>query len=152
MVILYCRTGGAHLRPRQVRGMAERKYARKYLRIKPGNPLHADVAIVRVGRDAVRTGTARVRVLDISPGGLRFTSVLNLPVTESVLLELHFQLSGADYRMRGCIVHKNSPEVKEYEYGLRFLEPDGTLRISLRKLFGGVQVSLEKHIVILRFN
>lgn len=131
--------------------MAERKYARKYLRIKPDNPLYADAAIVRVGRDAVRSGTARVRVLDISPGGLKFTSVLNLPVIDSVLLELRFQLSGADYRMRGYIVYKNSLEVREYAYGFCFLEPDETLRRSLKKLFSNLQVSLEKHIVILRF-
>lgn len=132
--------------------MAERKYSRKYLRIKPDDPICAEITIVRVGQDMVRTGSARVRVLDICPGGLKFTSVLNLPVNDSVCLEMYFQVSGMSFRIKGCITHKRSTEVREYEYGFCFLDPDDTLRTCLKKLLNNMYVRMERHIVILRFN
>ena len=140
------------MRFQQVRGMAERKYARKYLRIKPDVPICAEITIVQVGQDMVKTGSARVRVVDICPGGLKFTSVLNLPVNDCVCLELHFQVSDMSFRIKGYITHKSSTEIREYEYGFCFLDPDDTLRICLKKLLNNMYVRMEKYIVILRFN
>lgn len=149
MILLYRLS---YLYLQQVRDMTERKYTRKYLRIRPDGNINAEMTIVQVGRDMVCTGTAQVRVIDICPGGLRFTSILNLPVNSSVCLELRFQVAGMDFRLKGCIIHKCGMEVREYAYGFCFLEPDETLRTCLKRLFCNMQVKLEKHIVILRLN
>ena len=131
--------------------MAERRYSRKYLRIRPDNPINAEITIVKVGQDMVRTGSAHVRVMDICPGGLKFTSILNMPVNSSMYLELHFRISGTEFRLKGFITHKAGTEVREYEYGFCFLEPDETLRACLKKLLDNMCISIEEHIVILRF-
>lgn len=132
--------------------MTGRNYSRKYLRIKPDNPICAEITIVQVGTKIVKTGVAGVNILNLSPGGLKFISRLNLPVDASVLLELHFKVVEQDFRLKGYIVYKSCVEIHEYEYGFCFFEADETLRIYLKKLFNNMSVKMERHIVILRFN
>lgn len=130
--------------------METKIYARKFLRISPDTPLYGTASIVRVGTRRVYTGTARVRIMDISSGGLRFVSSLRLPVDNRVILELSLKLDEMHYCLQGCIVHSSNTEVCEHEYGFRFLEPDLNLRESLKKLYNRMSVRLNRHIVILR--
>jgi len=132
--------------------MDERNRGRRYLRIRPEIPIHADMTIVQVGNRKVGTGTARVRVSDISPGGLRFISSLNLPADKSVLIELKFRLAEQDFRLKGHIAHKCGTEVCQYEYGFCFVECNDTLRACLKRLFNNMTVKMRRQIVILRFN
>lgn len=125
-------------------------YTRKYLRINPDIPLYGKASIVSIGVKRVYTGTARVRILDISPGGLRFISSLRLPVDFSVILELSFKLNEKNYCLQGFIIHSCSTEVCEYEYGFCFLEPDLNLRASLNELFNRMSIRLNRCIVFLR--
>jgi hypothetical protein len=128
----------------------QKKYARKYLRINPDQPMFGTASIVQVGSKRVYTGSARVRILNISPGGLRLVSSLRLPADDRVVLEICFKLDGMEYCLKGCIVHSNCTEVSEYEYGFRFSEPDDNLREALKKLFSRMYVISNRHIVILR--
>jgi hypothetical protein len=130
--------------------MTDRRYARKYLRIKPDLPMLADMSIVQIGSSKVKSGTARVRILDISPGGLRFVSSLGLPTDALVLLELDFKIADQEFRLKGCIIRKTKTEVFENEYGFCFYQPDENLRTCLKKLFNNMSVKLQRHIVILK--
>ena len=132
--------------------MTERDYARKYLRIIPDYPMYAELAIVRVGMRQVKSSTANVRILDISPGGLRFMSSLNMPADMSVQLEMHFRVIDQNFRLTGQIIYKSSSEVMQYEYGFHFNEADETLRTCLKKLFNNMSIKMRRHIVILRLN
>lgn len=132
--------------------MNERSYARKYLRISPEIPMHAQIAIVQVGIRQVASGTARVRILDVSPGGLKFMSSLSLPAEKSIQLELYFRVMDQDFRLKGHIIYRTSTEASRYEYGFQFNEADGILRVCLRKLFNNMSVKMRRHIVILRLN
>ena len=132
--------------------MAERSYVRKYMRIKPENPVYAGITIVRVGRNNVTTGTARVRIIDISPGGLKFASPLSLPVDSRVLIELGFSILEYNFRLCGHVVHKCGAEAGEYEYGLCFSEADDILKTCLKKLFNNMCIRLNRHIVFLKLN
>lgn len=130
--------------------MEQKTYTRKYLRISPEMPLYGKAGIVTVGIRRVYTGTARVRILDISPGGLRFISSLRLPVDSSIILELSFKLDEISYCLQGFIIHYSSTEVYEYEYGFCFLEPDIKLKESLTKIFNRMSVRFNRRIFILR--
>lgn len=130
--------------------MEPKVYARKYLRITPDIPLYGMASIVQVGVRRVYTGTTRVRILDISPGGLKFVSTLRLPVDSKVILDISLKLDEMSYFLQGCVVHSSNTEVCEYEYGFRFLEPDSNLRESLKKLYTRMSVRLNRHIVILK--
>ena len=132
--------------------MPERNYGRKYMRIKPESPIFADITIVRVGESKVVTGTARVRLTDLSPGGLRFVSPLSLPVDDRVLIELKFTVLEHTFKLDGHIIHKIGIEVNEYEYGFSFTEANEELRSCLKNLFNNMIVRMNKHIVILKFS
>ena len=132
--------------------MPERNYSRKYMRIKPESPIFADIAIVCIGERKVITGTARVRLTDISPGGLRFVSPLNLPADDRVLIELKFTVLDHTFKLNGHIIHKTGIEVNEYEYGFSFTQADDELKACLKKLFNNMFVRLNKHIVFLKFS
>ncbi len=122
------------------------------MRIKPESPIFADISIVCIGDKKVITGTARVRIADLSPGGLRFLSPLSLPADNRVLIELLFTVLDRTFKLNGHIVHKTAVEVNEYEYGFRFTQADAELRACLKQLFNNRFVRLNKHIVFLRFN
>lgn len=130
--------------------MEQKKYARKYLRINPDRPMFGTASIVQVGVKRVYTGSARVRILNLSPGGLRFVSSLRLPADNRVILEICFKLDDMEYCLKGCVVHSSCTEVREYEYGFRFLEPVENLREALKKLLNMMYVMSNRHIVILR--
>lgn len=130
--------------------MEQKIYSRKFLRINPDLPLYGAATIVQVGLKKVYTGTARIRITNISPGGLRFVSSLRLPADRKVILEISLQLDGVSHSLQGYVVHCTSTEVNEYEYGFSFLKPDGNLREALKKLFSRIYVLSNCHIVILR--
>lgn len=132
--------------------MLDRTYGRKYFRIKPENPIFADLAIVYIGERQVATGTARVRVTDISPGGLRFLSPLNLPADNRVILELNFKLSDQRFKMQGYIVHKAAMEDDGFQYGFCFKQTDDDLKVCIKKLFNNMLLRMNKHIIILKLN
>lgn len=125
-------------------------YSRRFLRIIPYMPLYGTASIVRIGSKRVYTNSARVRILNISPGGLRFVSSLRLPADRKVILEICFQLDGMNYCLQGYVTYCCSNEVCEYEYGFCFSEPDTSLRDTLKKLFARMLVMSDCHIVFLR--
>lgn len=127
-----------------------KKYSRKFLRINPDQPMFGTASIVQVGSKKVHTGWARIRILNISPGGLKFVSSLRLPADDKVILQISIRFEGSDYCLQGHVVHCCSTEVGEYEYGFSFPEPDKNLHDALKKLFNRMVVMSNRHIVILR--
>jgi hypothetical protein len=132
--------------------MAVRNYSRKYFRIKPDNPINAEIAIVQVGQKIVKTGIAHVIVIDISPGGLKFISHLNFPADPSVLLEFQIKVMEQAFRLVGYVTYKNNFIENRYEYGICFFETDESLRNCLRKLFNDMCSKMKGHIVFFKFN
>ncbi len=127
-----------------------RDYARKSLRIRPVSPLCADACIVQVGDRAVHTNITRIRVLDISSGGLRFASPLIFPVKRTVIIKVLLELDFRQYILHGFIVHSNKSEVSEYEYGLCFVEPNEKLKESLKRMFGRMLRRIGDNIIVLK--
>jgi hypothetical protein len=132
--------------------MKKGKPGRRYLRLKPDVPLYADVHIVRIGAKKVQTGTARVRVLDVSPGGLRFSSRLDFPVEPGILLNLKLATSSAAISLEGYIRHKKRNGEGQYEYGVCFANTSAPLRTYLLGIFGRKIASLGRNIIFLRLD
>lgn len=130
--------------------MEQRVYARKNLRIRPEQPLYGSVSVVRIGVKFVNSGEARVRIPDISPGGLRFLSRLKIPVDPSVVLEITLRIDDLRYSIQGRIVHRCCSEEGEFEYGFQFLEPNLCLREALKKSFCKIIGTKSKNTIILR--
>ncbi len=130
--------------------MEQRVYTRKNLRIRPEQPLYGSVAIVRIGMKFVTSGEARVRIPDISSGGLRFLSRLKIPVKPSVILEMTLNFDDLSYSIQGRIVHRSNYEAGEFEYGFQFLEQNLCLRETLKESFCKIFYTKSKNTIILR--
>ena len=131
--------------------MEPRIYCRKYLRTTPDIPLYGSINITQVGLKHVRTGTAKIRILDISAGGLRFVSSLKFPADCSLIIQIVFTLNQVKFCLDGHIVHVSGTEVCEYEYGLCFTEPDRNLRESVKQLFYTKLSGQNRNMIIFRF-
>jgi hypothetical protein len=110
-------------------------YSRRFLRIRPDVPLYGQIRIVQVRGRHVLSNQARVRLMDLGTGGVRFASVLKLPADSDVILELSMEYEGTVYRFEGYIVSSMNTEVHEYEYCFCFMHPEAGLRQLLLKIF-----------------
>ncbi|NLK87030.1 MAG: PilZ domain-containing protein [Clostridiaceae bacterium] len=123
-------------------------YSRRFLRIKPDPPVYGEIRIVQIGRRHVLSSHARVRLLDISSGGVRFASVLKLPADSKVVLELSMEFDGRWYRYEGYVVSSLKTEVHEYEYGFCFKHPGTELRQLLLKIFEQISSKRDRYILL----
>ncbi|MEX2415595.1 MAG: PilZ domain-containing protein [Paenibacillaceae bacterium] len=91
---------------------------RHYIRIQvPG--LAMKIHIVAIGNRVVKSGTQNVLVLNIGPGGLRFTTGLQIPANRDVKISLQTTLTGIRFETEGYIVWREAVE-NMYEYGMEF--------------------------------
>lgn len=93
---------------------------REYFRIALTIPLSAQLKIVGINNSEVDTKYASICVMDISAGGLRIRSKLDLPIHIDLLLEFNFSLFQKDIKVLGLIVRKTTLSPALYEYGIRF--------------------------------
>lgn len=80
------------------------------------------------------TKKAAIDVLDISQGGLKFITNLNLPVTSLVVLQLEIQLLNHNFILAGSIIRKKQLLGRQYEYGFKFVEEEKYLGYIVKKL------------------
>lgn len=91
---------------------------RHYIRIQvPG--LSAKIHIVAIGNRVVKSAMQQVLVLNIGPGGLRFTSGLLIPADRDVKISIQTILAGIRFETEGYIVWREAVE-NMYEYGVEF--------------------------------
>ena len=123
-------------------------YSRRYVRIKPDFPVFGEIRIVRIEGRHVSSNSARVRLLDISCGGARFASVLKLPASKNVILELSIEYDDVKYRVEGYVTCYCNSGVKEYEYGYCFLRPEPRLRKVLINIFNSISARQDRYIIL----
>jgi hypothetical protein len=70
--------------------------------------------------------SARVRVLDLSAGGLCF--VTDKPVKVGTMVEFDIPVTSPDYHGRGVIVWRREQSSNAYEVGVRFTSEDEYFR------------------------
>lgn len=132
--------------------MEHRIFSRKYLRIRPDVPVSGTVRIVRIGCRQTISGSAKVRVIDLSTGGARFASALRFPVDPKVTLQLAIVLEGTAYCLEGFISNRSGTGRKGYEYGFCFTRPEYGLRKVLIPVFARCVIRDNRHIIVLRPN
>lgn len=95
------------------------KNRRKYYRLKFDIPLCADMTVTKFKNKDIKLGTSKVLVEDISLGGLRYLSNINLPIQEDLVLLFTTTILGNQYHLTGRNVWKL--EVNGlYQYGFEF--------------------------------
>lgn len=132
--------------------MERRVFSRKYLRIRPDIPVFGTVRIIRVGCRQTISGSAKVRIIDISPGGARFASALRFPVDSRVIIQLTLMLEGTSYCLEGYNTNRSGSSAKGFEYGFCFTKPETGLKKVLIPLFARSVIMQNRNIIVIRPN
>lgn len=106
--------------------MIERKYKRKYFRIKPCGISYNTLTISSYKGKKLKTGSAVIKLHNLSMGGLKFSSALNLPVGKELLLEFNMRVPGKVVKSKGYIVYRYTGK-DSYIYGVRFIEANSNI-------------------------
>lgn len=116
---------------------------RRFFRLDLDPPLEAQMSIVRIRNNKIETGEAHVLVDNISAGGLRFLSLLQLPVRKEVVLEFRMRLLNQRIKALGIIVRKEAASNGVNKYGVSFTI-DEELKTLLVSLIGELQIKLRR--------
>ncbi|NEW08009.1 PilZ domain-containing protein [Paenibacillus sp. SYP-B3998] len=93
---------------------------RTYFRINLQIPLSAMFKIIGIKHKDTDTNYSKIMIKDISVGGIRMHTPLDLPVQMDLLLEFTFQLFHNHLKILGTITRKNKLNPSLYEYGIKF--------------------------------
>ncbi|MBK5243067.1 PilZ domain-containing protein [Clostridium sp.] len=94
---------------------------RKFFRIECKTPICTRISIVKVNNKRVTTGTGNICVENISTGGLKFLFSLNLPVSNSIVIEFKLIVEEVSTAFYGYIVRKEEIDRGIYRYGVQFV-------------------------------
>ncbi|WP_071393500.1 EAL domain-containing protein [Bacillus tuaregi] len=94
---------------------------REHLRIKLTYPLSGEMTITEMGGEEVSLGATGIRILDISPGGLRMETVEKLPVRSDMILRFSTTLLGTKLDQYGKVVWRKELDDDRQCYGIRFI-------------------------------
>ncbi len=125
-----------------------RGYKRNYYRLKPRNVLYSKMTIRKVGLRPVKTHHTRVRLIDISPGGLKFSSGLKFPVSSEVILEFSICTIEDCVFMQGHIVYRNEKSRGTYVYGVCFDNIDESTHTMLVRILNNMKTNMRYYVFI----
>lgn len=107
---------------------------RKFFRVKCKVPICTQISIVKVNNKAVTSGIGNICLEDISPGGLKFLSSLNMPVSDDMIIE--FKLVVDELKsFYGYILRKEELGNSIYRYGVKFINEGVENEKAVRKLY-----------------
>lgn len=98
----------------------KREYYRLTLRV----PLSARFRLIGYKNTRVETNSSSIYIADISAGGIRMHSKLNLPLNEGLLLEFNVELFHEELVILGAVLRKQPLNDGIYEYGVEFIMDD----------------------------
>lgn len=106
---------------------------RKFYRIQCETPICTKMSIVNVNGKEVTTGMGHICVKDIGPGGLKFLSGLDFPVTDKVVIKFIWEIGQEIGEFYGRIVRKEEYKSAIYKYGVQFVNDVAENEIIVRK-------------------
>lgn len=94
--------------------------SRKAFRIECENPICTQISIVEVDGKFVKSRKGNVCVENVSLGGLKFLSALNMPINNTVIIEFKFSVEKKLITLYGYIVRKEVFRKGVFQYGAHF--------------------------------
>lgn len=104
---------------------------REFYRLTLHIPLSAQFKIIGYNQTALNSNSSYIYIVDLSAGGLRMHSRLNLPPNEGLLLEFRLRLFDREITVLGVIVRKTAMPGGIFEYGISFSLNDQTKELLL---------------------
>ncbi|MGG0719943.1 EAL domain-containing protein [Robertmurraya massiliosenegalensis] len=136
-----------YIKPLQKRASAEAiENKRKFYRIRLNTPLTADMTIVKFKNKEVKLGSSKAIIEDLSLGGLKYISNINLPVQKDMVIQITTRVLGREVKLIGTNVWKLE-ENDLYNYGFEFIlnEVD---RDRLAPLFNKMVLQLKESAIL----
>lgn len=96
------------------------KNRRRYFRINLDWPLAANMTILKFKNMDVKLGTSKAIIENLSLGGLKFTSSINLPVQRDMVIQFSTMILGHEVTFIGNNVWKSESTDGLYQYGFEF--------------------------------
>lgn len=94
---------------------------RRFFRVECKTPICTQISIVKFNNRPVTTGTGNICVENISSGGLKFLSSLNLPVVDIMVIDFKLAIEEEITDFYGYIVRKEEIDTDIYRYGVKFV-------------------------------
>jgi hypothetical protein len=94
---------------------------RQFYRLTLQVPLAAKFRIIGFNNKQLLSNNGTTYIADISAGGIRMHSRLDLPLNESLLLEFDVELFHSKLKLLGCVLRKQLLQSGIYEYGVEFI-------------------------------
>lgn len=94
---------------------------RQFYRLTLQVPLAAKFRIIGFNNTQLLSNNGTTYIADISAGGIRIHSRLDLPLMQSLLLEFDIELFHSKLKLLGCVLRKQPLENGIFEYGVEFI-------------------------------
>ncbi|CAM4031295.1 EAL domain-containing protein [Paenibacillus alkaliterrae] len=116
---------------------------RQFFRVPFPFGLSSDMTIIQIRDKRLELGKTEVIIEDIGLGGLRFLSVVKLPVNHEIIIEFATEIVGKMLTFHGFIVWQHELEDQLFQYGFEFqiTEPEQS---ALARLLNELTVQLRK--------
>ncbi|WP_413359116.1 EAL domain-containing protein [Robertmurraya sp. 2P01SA] len=135
------------IKPLQTSAVVEAiKNRRKYYRISLDTPLTAEMTIVKFKNKEVKLGSSRALIENLSLGGLKYLSNINLPIQKDMVIMISTQILGMEVKFFGRNVWKLE-ENGFHEYGFEFILHE-VERDRLAPLFNKMVLQLKESTIL----
>ena len=126
---------------------SEMKEKRNFYRIQLILPLKATMTITSFKGNVVNLGKSEISIDNISAGGLRFYSTIQLPVRPDIIYQFETIIMGKEVQVLGHIVWNDEEHDGVYVYGVSFniVEKE---RQDLIKLLNNFEIKLKNNVLV----
>jgi len=131
------------LKPNYTRDYQEQIERRAFYRIELLVPLKSKMTLTTFQGKAINLGKTDVVIDNIGPGGLRFTTNMQLPVRPDVIYQFETMIMNYSIVVKGFIVWKNEVKDGFFEYGVEFSISEKE-RDALQKILNMFTLELQK--------
>ncbi|KPU44716.1 PilZ domain protein [Oxobacter pfennigii] len=123
----------------------ENNNRREYFRVTFPKSLCAKMSVFKIGNNVISSGSSNVCIGDMSAGGLKFFSNINLPANSNVILEFTIAMLNEIIVLRGYVVRKIEEANGIREYGIKF-SIDEDERAVLVNVLNKLSISIRRNI------
>ena len=96
---------------------------REFYRIELVYPIATDAYLYQVNGNSFNKSVGKLRVTNISAGGMLFYSPLKLPITNQFIYKFKTVINYKEYNLSGIIIRNEVVENGDYRYAVKFMMP-----------------------------
>ncbi|WP_252311586.1 PilZ domain-containing protein [Sinobaca sp. H24] len=107
------------------------------------HPIEGMFSIYKMQEEIIESKPARMYLQDLSAGGLRFSSRLDIPPAAGVTYCFTFQVLQTSFQLYGTIQRKQK-EGNRYYYGVKLVHSDRQMRLKIIQIVNRLAINRRK--------